>query len=107
MLIGAVQRVVKQLEVRLQEKGEQCMDRFLGVVLEQLVDSNVFLRSLVLSVQKGDRQELTPLEKTSRLPSCCVRPAGSSGACLVVAARLNIPVVHIFILTCVIWLFLG
>lgn len=54
-------RVVEQLEALLLEgdmdrEGEggqgRGTDRFLGVVLSNLVDSNVFLRSLVLTVEK-------------------------------------------------------
>jgi hypothetical protein len=77
--------VVELLEARLLQL--QSMDKFLAVVLGNLVDSNVFLRSLVLTVEKlGRRGEGAAGGQGAEvcvfhLPPCCLAPCGVAGEC--------------------------
>lgn len=78
---------VELLESHLLE--HQVMDRFLAVLISELVDSNVFLRSLVLTVEKlGQRCENNEKaepkgescsDEILYLPPSCVNAVGSSG----------------------------
>ena len=84
-LVRYNREVVELLESRLLQN--QSMDRFLKVVLRNLVDSNVFLRSLVLTVEKlGQRDEKNAESENlyketlpRHLPSPCTIPLGTTG----------------------------